>query len=207
MNLLEKATVLAFHRDRLQGDRLHALGYRATESQERRFAALLEWGDLSGCSVLDLGCGYGDLRPFLEQHYANLIYLGIDFLPEFIEEARRRYGDLPQTQFFQADFLTAGLPEVDVVIACGSLNYRSSNSLHPWQTIRRMWELAQRGVVFNLLDAAHFESDDVLCAYEREEVLSFCRQLDPDAHIVAGYLPDDFTVLMHKPNSTKENRA
>lgn len=204
MNLLEKATVLAFHRDRLQGDHLHALGYRANESQERRFQALLEWGDMSGCSVLDLGCGYGDLRAFLDQHYANLVYLGVDFLKEFVDAAQQKYGHLPQTQFFQSDFLTAGLPEVDVVIACGSLNYRSSNSLHPWQTIRRMWEVVQRGVVFNLLDAAHFDSDEVLCAYAQEEVLQFCRQLDPDARIVAGYLLDDFTVVMHKPN-TQEN--
>ncbi|MBI3712162.1 MAG: class I SAM-dependent methyltransferase [Burkholderiales bacterium] len=204
MNLLEKATVLAFHRDRLQGNRLHALGYRANESQERRFQALLHWGEMSGCSVLDLGCGYGDLRPFLDQHYRDFIYLGVDFLKEFIDAAQQRYGHLPHTQFFQSDFLTAGLPEVDVVIACGSLNYRTSNSLHPWQTISRMWEVAQRGVVFNLLDAAYFESDEVLCAYEQDEVLQFCRQLDPHTRIVAGYLPDDFTVLMHKPND-KEN--
>lgn len=205
MNLLEKATVLAFHRDRLQGDRLHALGYRANESQERRFQALLHWGEMSGCSVLDLGCGYGDLRPFLDQHYRDFIYLGVDFLAEFIDAAQLRYGHMPRTQFFQSDFLTAGLPEVDVVIACGSLNYRSSNSLHPWQTISRMWEVAQRGVVFNLLDAAHFESDEVLCAYGHDEVLQFCRQLDPATQIVRGYLPDDFTVLMHKTMNTEGN--
>lgn len=198
MDLLEKATILAFHRDRLQGDHLHALGYRASESQLLRFQALLEWGEMSGCSVLDLGCGYGDLRPFLEQHYREFVYLGVDFLKEFIAAAQDRYGHLPRTQFFQSDFLTAGLPEVDVVIACGSLNYRSANSLHPWQTISRMWEVAQRGVVFNLLDAAHFESDEVLCTYSLDEVLTFCRQLDPQARVVQGYLPDDFTVIMHK---------
>lgn len=61
-----------------------------------------------------------------------------------------------------------------------------------------MWESANKGVVFNLLDAAQFESDEVLRAYDQSEVLHFCRQLDPDTEIISGYLPDDFTVLMRK---------
>lgn len=198
MNLIEKATVQAFHRDRLGGSALHALGYRAAESQAQRFQALLHWGDFSSSSILDLGCGYGDLKAFLDQHAQDFIYLGVDFLKEFIEGAQERYGHLPNTQFFQSDFLTAGLPEVDIVIASGSLNYRSDNSLHPWQTIGQMWEVAQKGVVFNMLDAAKFESDAVLCGYDQEEVLKFCRQLDANTQIFSGYLPDDFTLVMRK---------
>jgi SAM-dependent methyltransferase len=198
MNLIEKATVQAFHRDRLGKDDLRALGYRNNDSQHQRFQALTRWGDMSHCSILDLGCGYGDLKPFLDQHYQGFIYLGVDFLKEFIDGATQRYGALPNTQFFQSDFLTAGLPEVDIVIACGSLNYRSDNSLHPWQTISRMWEVANKGVVFNMLDANQFADDQVLCGYEAEQVLAFCRQLDPQAEIYTGYLADDFTVLMRK---------
>lgn len=198
MHLIEKATVQAFHRSRLNGSTIHALGYRSQESQTRRFQTLLQLGDFSHCSVLDLGCGFGDLKAFLDQHYKDFVYLGVDFLKEFIEGAQLRYGELANTQFFEADFLTVGLPEVDIVIASGSLNYRSENALHPWQSISRMWEAANKGVVFNLLDAAQFESDEVLRAYDQNEVLNFCRQLDPDTEIISGYLPDDFTVLMRK---------
>ena len=65
---------------------------------------MLKWGDLNACGILDLGCGFGDLRPFLAEHFADTIYLGIDFLKEFVVEAQQRYGHLPNTQFFRFDF-------------------------------------------------------------------------------------------------------
>lgn len=198
MDLIEKATVQGFHRSRLGADNMRALGYRDSDSQQQRFLAMLNWGDLKACSILDLGCGFGDLRPFLAEHYADTIYLGIDFLKEFVDEAQQRYGHLPNTQFFQADFLTAGLPEVDCVIASGSLNYRSKNELHPWQSISKMWEIAQKGVILNLLDARYFQATTLLSGYQPQQVLDFCRQLDPHAELLDGYLPDDFTIFMRK---------
>jgi SAM-dependent methyltransferase len=198
MDLIEKATVQAFHRNRLGGTPLKALGFRELKSQTHRFDSLCRWGDFSNCSVLDLGCGYGDLKLFLDQRFTNFIYLGIDFLQEFIDEAQTRHGHLTHTQFFQADFLTAGLPEVDIVVASGSLNYRSNNVLHPWQAISRMWETCQRGIAFNLLDAKHFVADDILCGYDIQETLAYCQKLDPNTEIIQGYLVDDFTVLMRK---------
>jgi SAM-dependent methyltransferase len=198
MNILEKATVQAFHRARLGKEALVELGFRNSDSQLKRFEALCQWGDMSGCTIMDLGCGHGDLAAFLQQHFDNIHYLGVDFLAEFIATAKARYGQQPNTQFIQADFLTAGLPDVDIVIASGSLNYRSQNHLHPWQTISRMWEVAQKGIAFNLLDARQFVADDVLCGYEPDEVLRFCREMDGEAELVSGYLVDDFTVLMRK---------
>jgi hypothetical protein len=61
-----------------------------------------------------------------------------------------------------------------------------------------MWEVAQKGVVFNMLDAAKFDNDAVLCGYDQQEVLTFCRQLDANTQIFSGYLLDDFTVVMRK---------
>ena len=87
---------------------------------------------------------------------------------------------------------------MDVVIASGSLNYKSNNPFHPWECISRMWEAANKGIVFNLLDAGNFETDTVLCGYDPKKVLTFCRYLDPSAQIFSGYLPDDFTMVMRK---------
>ena len=177
MNLIEKATVQAFHRQRLGNSNLVELGFRNADSQFKRFETICSWGDMSDLCVMDLGCGYGDLKPFLDSRFSNITYLGIDFLKEFIDGAATRYGHLPNTQFIQADFLTAGLPHVDLVIASGSLNYRSENQLHPWQTLSRMWEMASKGIAFNLLDSTAFMADQVLCGYSPQEAVNFCEQL------------------------------
>lgn len=198
MDLFEKANIITYHRQRPGADDFYKLGYRSTDSQILRFQGLLHWGNFSDSTILDLGCGYGDLKLFLDQHAQNFTYLGLDFIKEFIVRAQERYGNLANTHFLQSDFLNAGLPEVDIIVASGSLNYRSTNPYHPWECINRMWEAANKGIAFNLLDANYFENDTILCGYDRVKVLSFCKYLDPDTQIFSGYLPDDFTVLMRK---------
>lgn len=198
MHLFEKAAILRYHRDRIGDPARCALGWRTPDSQRLRFEVLCQVGDMSGCKVLDLGCGHGDLKPFLDERFAEVNYLGVDYMPEFIDEAARRYGRLPRTAFMHADMLNAVLPEAGYVLASGAMSYRSSNALYPYNFIRQMWEAATRGVAFNLLDASVFKADHVLCGQDPEAILAFCRTLDPRADIVTGYVADDFTVLMRR---------
>ena len=152
---------------------------------------------MAGYSIMDLGCGHGDLKPFLDERYPDITYLGVDFLPEFIVEAKHRYSNLPNTHFLQVDFLNAEFPNVDVIIASGSLNYRSENALHPFQTIEKMWRSSQKGIAFNLPDASKIEEDPLIQGRNPQEILDFCRKLDPQAELHTDYLPDDFAILMH----------
>lgn len=204
MDLFEKAVVVQYHRGRIDIPELDALGWRSPDSQRLRFDALCRIGDLGGSKVLDLGCGYGDLKPFLDQRFTDVAYLGIDHMPEFIDEARRRHGHLPRTGFVQADMLNAVFPKVDYIVASGAMSYRSSNALYPYNLIRQMWEAAERGIAFNLLDANVFQADYVLCGQDPREILDFCQTLDPATELVTGYVPDDFTILMRHCRGIEE---
>ena len=198
MNLIERATVMRFHRDRLQQSPTKAQGWRCEDSQQKRFEILCRIGDLAGCKLLDLGCGYGDLKPFIDRRFRNVSYLGVDHLPEFVDEARRRHGERADAGFVCADFLNAILPQADYVFASGALGYRSRNQLHPFRMIGQMWQACTRGVAFNLLDARTFEADEVLCGQYPDAILDYCRQLDPQADLITGYLPDDFTIFLRR---------
>lgn len=102
MDLLEKATVMHYHRHRIaeyQNGSVESLGWRSQVSQQLRYQQLIKVGDLNGASVLDIGCGYGDLKAFLDLHAVDFDYIGVDQMPEFIAEARKRYaGYLELTQ-------------------------------------------------------------------------------------------------------------
>jgi SAM-dependent methyltransferase len=198
MDLQEITRMLAYHGRRLGQAPLKELGWRNAQSQALRFDALCRWGDLSGKVVLDLGCGHGDLKSYLDQRFTGVEYLGLDLMKEFVDEAKRRYGHLPDTRFLHADFMNIDLAEVDVVLACGSLNYKTENVLHAEQVIARMWNIARLGVAFNLLDEHVFESDVVLCGHDPDQILSYCRNLDPSAEIDHDYSPEDFTILMRR---------
>jgi SAM-dependent methyltransferase len=55
----KRAKVLGAHPARVQG-------WRSLDAQENRFEALCQPFDLTGKSVLDLGCGYGDLKHYFD---------------------------------------------------------------------------------------------------------------------------------------------
>ena len=202
MDMIEKENVIQFHREKLKLARgLHeALGWTDPESQQKRFEVLCGIGDLNGKSILDMGCGIGDLKLYLDQHYTDFSYVGIDHLPEFIEHAHKKIGDEPRTFFFMADFVTDGFPMVDYILASGALSYRSTNRIFPFGIIRKMYMHAKKGVAFNLLDHDHhhYPSDHMLRSYNRYEILSYCLRLAARAELITGYLPDDFTIMLYK---------
>ncbi len=88
------------------------LFYRDRPHQAASFSAALDHaGDLEGKSVLDVGCGYGDLIPLLP---GTVRYRGIDTDEQVIEEARRLH---PDHEFEVTDRVR----KADVVFSIGTL--------------------------------------------------------------------------------------
>jgi SAM-dependent methyltransferase len=69
----------------------NTLAYRVWQAPfaERKLAPLFRHNDVAKARrVLDVGCGPGTNTA----HFASADYLGLDFNPDYIESARRRYG-------------------------------------------------------------------------------------------------------------------
>ncbi|SEQ98847.1 Methyltransferase domain-containing protein [Nitrosomonas sp. Nm51] len=201
MDLIEKATIMHYHRHRVEQYRhgtAESLGWRSADNQKKRFEALADVGDLGGASVLDVGCGYGDLKACLDLRYTDVDYIGIDQQPEFVREARARYAGYPRTQFFQTDFTTAELPQMDYVLASGALGYRSNTSNYYADMIHKLYCIAKIAVAFNMLDKARFPRHDLLIGHDRDKILAYCRTLSSHVVMRNDYLADDFTVFMYR---------
>jgi trans-aconitate methyltransferase len=201
MDLIEKATVMHYHRHRIaefQHGTVESLGWRNAHSQQARYQTLIKAGDLNDATVLDAGCGYGDLKAFLDQHFSGFDYIGIDQMPEFIAEARKRYEGIERTTFYQTDFSTAGLPQVDYVIASGVLGYRCKDDSFYTGMIDKLYNSARIALAFNMLDKSHFPQHDLLVGHDQEEILTLCRVLSPRVECFNDYLEDDFTVMMYR---------
>jgi len=201
LNPIERATVLHFHRHRIAahgGAAPEALGWRHADSQRLRFEVIARSADFNGCSVLDLGCGTGDLKAFLDERYTALRYLGIDQMPEFIETARARYADQPDTAFALGHFDTLALPRAEIVVACGAFGYRSADPYFLNNAIARLYAAAEQVFVFNVLDAQHFPQHPLLVGRDVDAVAAFCRQLAPQVELIRGYALDDATLVMRR---------
>lgn len=199
MNLIERATVIHYHRQRIARhgrEDVKALGWVAEASQLDRFEVLADIVDFSHGSVIDLGCGTGDLKRFLADRFEGVSYLGIDQVPEFIALARERHAGDSDANFELGDFNTLLLPRADHVVACGSLSYRSRNPRHLYQTIARMHTAAAQTVAFNVLDAARFPDHPLLVGHPVDDVIGFCRHLSAQVEVVRGRAGDNVTVVM-----------
>jgi SAM-dependent methyltransferase len=182
MDVIERATIMHYHRHRIAqfGPRPQALGWKAPHSQWDRFERILRAADFSHCSVLDVGCGRGDLKAFLDDAFPGVRYTGIDQMPEFIEDAVQRYAnDGNAGRFLLGDFSHAELPAADYVIACGALGYRSADPQFHLRMIRKMHAAARRALIFDVLDVRRFPDHPLLVGRDCDEVLALCRQLSP----------------------------
>ncbi|PTN11640.1 class I SAM-dependent methyltransferase [Nitrosomonas aestuarii] len=201
MDLIEKATVMHYHRYRIGRYRhgtVESLGWRNAESQQIRYAVLARVGNLNGASILDVGCGYGDLKAYLDLHYTDYDYIGIDQQPEFIAEAKARYNGFLCTAFYQTDFSTARLPHVDYVFASGVLNYRCNKEQFYADMICKLYHSARVALAFNMLDKNHFPRHKLLIGHDCDSILTFCHTLSSQVECISDYLEDDFTVFMYR---------
>jgi SAM-dependent methyltransferase len=198
-SLTDSSAIFHYHRAMLKAygaQSSYALGWRDTESQLIRFKQLAAIADLNGHSVLDAGCGYADLLPYLLDIYPQLShYYGMEQIPELLDEAMKRYGNIPGTSFISGNFTTRNLPVMDYVLASGSLNYDSSDPQFIFKAIARLYHNCNKGLAFNLLQ--HVPINGLLVAYNPQEILTYCSQIGKEVSLKQGYAEEDFTIWMY----------
>jgi SAM-dependent methyltransferase len=201
MKWLDRLRIAHYHRKRNKqfgADKARTLGWQDTFSQVTRFEALCRDLHLDGASILDVGCGYGDLLAFIEQAgHRPSFYVGIDQQRRFIADSRRRLFQT-ENQFMRGDFSKLILPRVDYVVASGSLNYQSTNPNHTVEMIDKMYHAANLACAFNLLDEAKLPSMRMLESHNKEGILRYCKLLSERSYLIEGYSDHDFTVVMPK---------
>ena len=201
MNLIEKATIKSFHDNRTEifgASTVEALGWKNKESQLKRFEVLASVANLNKSVILDAGCGYGDLKAYLDNQFIELDYIGVDQMPEFIDKAKKIYHGIPNTHFIAGDFSKFNFKNIDYVLASGALSYRCERYEYYRETIIHMFNIAKKGIAFNMLDALSFPKHSLLKGHDKTEVLKFCKKLSSQAKIIEDYLENDFTVVLLK---------
>nr|WP_238930508.1 class I SAM-dependent methyltransferase [Vibrio sp. S9_S30] len=161
-----------------------------------RFTVFERELDFENKSVLDLGCGYGDLAHFLNVRQRLRHYTGVDFHKSFIKQAR--LGASNTMHFQHGNFSQMKLPKHDIVIASGSLNYQSSDKHYLQKAILVGYKASNEAFGFNLLNSEFFREDRLLKAHHLSDVISICRQLTDKVQVIDDYMPEDFTIILRK---------
>ncbi|MCF7976951.1 MAG: class I SAM-dependent methyltransferase [Chromatiaceae bacterium] len=176
------------------GENAEGVHWRSAESQQIRFAVLRDLlpPDLSRISLVDVGCGLGDLHAFLAaRNDLPRQYIGLDAVPTMVDRARARTG----CAILHCDVLSDPIPKADWYLASGAMALLTHEETGLF--ITRCLSAARRGLVFNLLKGDH---QSLTFNYLMPEaVANWAVEMDVGVEIVEGYLSGDFSVAMtHK---------
>lgn len=174
------------------GTSAKGLNWHDTHSQMKRFEIIYEFikPHLHQASLVNAGCGFGDLYHFLQNFESSFKYRGYDSVKEMVDIAKENTKQPIQLK----DILTDSLATADIYIASGSLNIL--NRFETYLFIKRCFDQSRVGFCFNLLygedDSQHFNH------FLPHEIKQFVKDLPCECEIVSGYLPSDFTVFLKR---------
>jgi trans-aconitate methyltransferase len=172
-----------------------ALSWISDETQKIRFKTLTEIGDLNNKSILDVGCGFGDLYQYLLDHYHGFSYTGIDILLKMVETAKKNF---PLTKFIEMNYLQFQPKRFDYIMASGSLSFVVEDYKNVYfSMIKKMYIDSKIGVAFNMLNQSYHKQDETFASYSPSEIKEFCLGLTEKVVLLEDYLQGDFTVYLY----------
>jgi len=160
--------------------------------------------DLQGqrVSLLDIGCGYGGLFKRAKEAGLDIDYTGIDLVDGMIAHGQSKYQD---AKFVRGDIFTFPLGRnFDYVVANGVLTEKLDVSIREFgqfarRMILRMFDLASRGIAFNMMTSYVNFTASNLYYQNPGEIISFCAaELSPKWVLDHGYKHYDFTMYVYR---------
>ncbi|MDA8168331.1 MAG: class I SAM-dependent methyltransferase [Nitrospiraceae bacterium] len=205
MDELEKEYLIS-HYSKLMGtlgETPAALGWTKAGQIERYNAVLRMKGLSDGSSVLDFGCGMGDLYPFLGERFPRLDFTGLDINPKLVSIAQRRY----QTDGNACRFgvFDSGKDQFarsyDFSVICGVFNQRLEHAVESAKNaVRKVWDVTKKALFFDALSDSAPAKDFTLQYYNLSEMRDFARTLSGDFEISGGIVNGDIILYLYRSN-------
>lgn len=178
------------------------LGWESEEAQRLRFDMLLSSVNLEGKTLLDVGCGTGNLLEYVNSKGINVSYTGVDILDKMIEQAKSKQLD---AEFYHMDIFKNNIfnnDAFDVIYASGIFNLNlGNNKAFLINALELFFRLSSEAVVFNLLHCASPDREDKYYYFHPDEVSEIIADFSnviEKAEFVEAYLKNDFTVVCRK---------
>lgn len=174
------------------------VGYTSKEEQNLLFTVLAQIGlDPTLESILDVGCGVGDLNAYLATTLGTPTnYLGIDINPNMVNTAYQKY---PNIKCITKDL--ADMEEkFDYVLSSGLFGLKLTDDMYGYlyKSVDKMYELANIGVAFNMMSDNSKNQQEGLFYYTPTEVFDYCLNKYGKVTMRHDYLEDDFTIYILK---------
>lgn len=182
------------------GDDLMVLEYPSTDVQELMFKSTTEKFDLTNKTILDVGCGLGYLKKYLDAHAPGYhSYLGVDLSDKMVAGACQRFGDY----FVRRDVLAKPFTEneFDFVFLISVLGYPVTKDPFGYMStlLCELFRISRLGLGFtHLAPKQRQEPSDF--TVPPEEMGEWCRKnLSPN--VIVNYTPGRLTYYVNVSKS------
>ncbi len=193
-------------------DRLKEFGYSPKtlgwpkDRHRLRYRILLEQWDLTGKSILDFGCGFGDMYQEILKQEIDARYTGIDLNQDLIAEGKRVY---PQARLMSGDFLSDGLPETfDFVFSSGVHNLKLHDNKRFIEDSFQFFDShSTQGFAINFLsNKVSYELESTFHS-DPADILNLAYRYSNRVTLRNDYMPFEFSVFVDKRNDFDSDLA
>ena len=181
------------------GDSVKTVGWGNKESQQLRFDILFRGLNFKNPTILDIGCGLGDLVPYLQDRIGNEFkYIGIDVADNLIERAKLIHTG-SQFEFYCCDIFSFSLQRIDFSILSGALSMRIDGmEEYANRVMQYMYEISGNAACLNFLSKyVDYELDKNLHYYP-EEIFKTAKNFCKKINLYHDYPLYEFTIQLIK---------
>ena len=188
------------------GATAQGVDWNSLESQYIRFEQLLKVCNLrEHFSLMDYGCGYGALLPYMVDKGYQFKYYGFDISKAMINQAKINNMNYKNCLFFSDE---SNLIPVDYSLASGIFNVKTNAGNQEWvnyiiTTLHKINSLSNKGFSFNILtkysDPEYMRSN--LYYADPCYFFDYCKQnFSRNVALLHDYNLYEFTIIVKKYN-------
>ncbi len=207
MDTLSKEYLLNFYSSRLGlfGQSPEALRW-STAGQKARYAWIADViNPGAGSTVLDYGCGFGDLFAYLKKNNHSVRYTGMDINHDLIGHAKSIHPGIAfEVSDIEEDPLAEGM-RFDYIVLCGVFNTRVEGATESLMNIiRLLYPHTGKALVATALPSHARQKQFDLNYIDPDMLLEFARRVvTPCAELLWNEGMDDFMLVLDKTSSAR----
>ncbi len=186
MNDQDKTSIISRYKARLEkyGPTIESLASGTVDRRAIRFNQLMQVGNLSGASILDLGSGLGDFYLFLKENGIQVKYTGYDLSPDLVRVAGEKF---PDANFEVRDIQQHGIGgEFDYIVSSQTFNFKLANESNlelVKSCLQLCYEKCKKGLCFDFLTSYVDFQEEHLYYYSPEELFAYAKSLSKRVRI------------------------
>jgi len=170
--------------------------------QSLRFQILCDIGNISNCSILDVGCGFGDLYGYLQYKKIPNRYHGVDINTKMIEIGKKVY---PKVKLETRNIIENKFKKrFDWVLSSGITTFGFNYNLIK-KMLEEMLKISNYGVAMNFIGGVLDFKEKGIFYSDPEEIYKITRALSNRVTIRHDYAPYEFTLYLYKNNTATKN--